>query len=129
MRKPAMQTRDTYNQEQTHYINGHKISLQRIPASDTVYHVQYRYTLTTKDGAKLFGKVGDTCGIPKAFAGRRSPIEAALLAFSAVTMQEMDTDSEYFADYTPQEIAWRDSKACEYLGYEVSDVEERLSLR
>lgn len=124
---PALITRDSYNQEHTYYLNGHRIDLTRRPDKDTDLHHCYQYQLTTKDGAVLFGKPGDTCGIPKGYGVKRSPHEATMLAFRAVTMQEPDTDESFFSDYTPQELDWCRSYACEYLGYEVSDLEERAS--
>lgn len=45
-----------------------------------------------------------------------------LLGF--LTVKEFDTDAEYFANYTPEQIAFRDSFACEELGGYVSDFED-----
>lgn len=46
----------------------------------------------------------------------------ALLSYFA--LQEGDTDSEYFQDYTREQIAWRDSGRAEELSYFVYDFEE-----
>jgi hypothetical protein len=48
-----------------------------------------------------------------------------LLGFLSVG--EGDVDSEYFKDYTPEQIAWRDSDRREQLSLLVCDFEERRS--
>jgi hypothetical protein len=48
-----------------------------------------------------------------------------LLAF--LTLQDGDTDAEYFEGYTPEQLAWRESRDCEELGWWVSDREERMN--
>ena len=48
-----------------------------------------------------------------------------LLGF--LSMQDGDTDAEYFADYTPAQLAWRDSGRAEELSMYVYDHEERRS--
>jgi len=58
------------------------------------------------------------------FAGRdlhASPLDkptgksAALALLSFLTLREGDTDSDYFDDYTPAQLAFRDSSDCEEL--------------
>lgn len=47
----------------------------------------------------------------------------ALLGFLSV--QKGDTDSEYFENYTPEQIAWSESARCEYLSLLVNDFESK----
>ena len=49
----------------------------------------------------------------------------ALLGF--LTVQEMDTDEEYFANYTKKQLAWRDSGECEQLQHWLFCQEERCN--
>lgn len=58
--------------------------------------------------------------------GAMSSIDAddsigAVLSF--FSLQDGDTDAEYFDDYTPRQLAWRDLRA-EELGYVASEIEE-----
>ena len=49
----------------------------------------------------------------------------ALLGF--LTVQEMDTDEEYFDDYSPEQMAWANSWECEQLQFWLYDREERVN--
>lgn len=52
---------------------------------------------------------------------------AALLSFLAC--QPGDVDSEYFRDYTPEQRAFAESYAAEYLGYLAMEMEEEARAR
>jgi hypothetical protein len=51
----------------------------------------------------------------------------ALLAF--LTLRPGDTDPEYFANYTPQQLAWSRGSRCEVLSLIRLELEERLAAR
>ena len=79
-----------------------------------------------KDGRKVIFADGDF---------RCSPMDAidslacvsALLGF--LTLQENDTDAEYFERYTPDQLAWRDSARCQTLGMIQFEIQERSEAR
>lgn len=92
----------------------------------------FRLTLYYIGGDKIAYRFSDS-GI-KIFEGndfRPSPMHAidsldsvyALLGF--LSLQKGDTDAEYFATYTPDQIAWRDSGRAERLSMLVCEFEER----
>jgi len=52
-------------------------------------------------------------------------LEAAYCILSFLTLKPVDTDKEYFDDYTEEQMNWTRSSKCEYLSYKVSDWEEK----
>lgn len=54
--------------------------------------------------------------------------ESALSLLGFLTLKEGDTDSEYFEQYTPEQIKWRDERA-EQMQIEVMEAEEKLAAR
>lgn len=52
--------------------------------------------------------------------------ESILSLMSFLTLQKGDTDSEYFDNYTPRQLEFRDSSDCEQLFYLVMEDEEKL---
>lgn len=92
----------------------------------------FRLTLYYLGGERIGYRFTDK-GI-KIFEGkdfRPSPMYAidslesvySLLGF--LSLQDGDTDSDYFKDYTPDQLAWRDGSRPEYLSLLVNDFEER----
>lgn len=74
------------------------------------------------DNGQLIFEGDDFCPSPLySIDGDRTV--SALLSF--LSARKGDTDSEYFKDYTPEQISWRDSNRCEYLSMLASDLEER----
>lgn len=51
-------------------------------------------------------------------------VEAVVGCLSFLTLQDGATDREYFANYTPAQLAFRDSYACEELNGLINDFEE-----
>lgn len=80
------------------------------------------YTLI-KDGTELF--TGDSF---KASPMRNiDDLETALDCLSFFAVQPGDTDDEYFAAYTPAQLAWAKSYECEQLSGLIHDAEDRSS--
>ena len=52
-------------------------------------------------------------------------METVYSLLSFLTLQEGDTDDEYFANYTKAQLAWIRSAKCENLSYFVSYMEEK----
>lgn len=73
-------------------------------------------------------------GFYREHGGRGAYVEptgrfAALQVLFMATLQPGDTDPEYFDDYTPEQLAWANSYACEALGDMVETWEEKLTPR
>lgn len=75
-----------------------------------------------KDGRKVIFE-GNDFYAPGDWAWDLKTCVYSLLVF--LSLQEGDTDSEYFDNYTPEQIAWRDSSRGEELQMIVFDCEER----
>ena len=72
-----------------------------VPQWDSAGRV--RLTVEVKHGSTVvFPKGQLTC----ALHGTSDSIEAKELVMSLVAMQPGDTDADYFADYTPEQLAW-----------------------
>ena len=50
-------------------------------------------------------------------------LEAALSLLDFLRLREGDTDSEYFEHYTPKQLAWCNSRACETAARRVYELE------
>lgn len=50
-------------------------------------------------------------------------VEAVVSGLSFLTLQEGATDNEYFSNYTPEQIAFRDSFECEQINCLINDFE------
>jgi len=61
-----------------------------------------KYRLLDPDGRKLFGGA-DYAPSPRFHWASK---ESALTLLNFLTLQPGDTDEEYFADYTPRQLAW-----------------------
>ena len=120
---------DEQSQRHLLTLDGYTIRLARNYERDTTTHTSYKFTLYTPDGQTLYGRQIDTVGIPtRRHPEQRPSHEAALLAFSSATLQHSDTDESFFSDDTAAITVWRTSKSCEFLGYTVSDEQEKAGL-
>lgn len=54
-------------------------------------------------------------------------MESCVELFSFQCLQIGDTDSEYFANYTPDQLAWSESIECEQVNWLISDFEDKDS--
>jgi hypothetical protein len=79
-----------------------------------------RYRFEDAHGAVLFE--GADFGASPAHAIDSDATLLALLSF--LTLKPGDTDSDYFADYTPAQMEWARSSECEFLSCDVSTAEE-----
>lgn len=52
-------------------------------------------------------------------------LETNLSLMGFLTVSEGATDAEYFKDYTPEQILWRDSNKCQELNILISDLEDK----
>ena len=81
----------------------------------------YRFS-DSRMGAEPIFEGEDFCASPL-HADDSDATLAALLGF--LSLQSGDTDSEYFGDYTPRQLEWRDTYA-EELGYLRIEIEEAI---
>lgn len=80
---------------------------------------QLRYEFRNPDGSVLFE--GADYGVAPAHAVDSDAALLGLLAF--LTLKPGDTDSDYFEDYTPEQMSWATSSECESLSCDVSIAE------
>jgi hypothetical protein len=78
------------------------------------------------DGGRLIFKGDDFHCSPLHVVDSLDTVEG-LLAF--LTLRPGDTDSDYFALYTPRQLAWCRSPRCELLSFIRLELEERLAAR
>jgi hypothetical protein len=78
------------------------------------------------DGASLVFKGDDFHGSPLHAPDSLDTLEG-LLAF--LTLRPGDTDPDYFARYTPRQLAWSCGTRCELLSLIRLELEERLAAR
>lgn len=79
-----------------------------------------------KDGRKVIFE-GQDFGCSPLHAIDSLACVYSLLGF--LSLKKGDTDADYFKDYTPEQLAWRDSRRCEELSILVFDWEERADRR
>lgn len=96
---------------------GHAIAVECINTSSD-WRNRYHYLLTHDDrvifeGHDLWSGCDDDIDYGKAVRG--------ILGF--LTLRPGDVESDYFADYTPEQIAWRDEFAEAFALYSFDDVE------
>lgn len=75
-----------------------------------------------KVGRKVIFDGGDFCASPMYAI---DSLQTAYACLGFLTLKPGDTDSEYFENYTPDQLEWCNSSKCEYLSYDVSMWEER----
>lgn len=83
---------------------------------------RHRHDIKLFDGGKLIFETWISVPLytHEAKDGRHRLICDAL---GFLSLQDGDTDEEYFKDYTPDQIAWRDSPRCEELSLIQYDME------
>lgn len=95
----------------TYEFDGYKMTLQDLGMDVKQHKHRVAYTFSYPDGRVIFdGK--DLFASPL-----HSPesLENAKALLTFLTLQEHDTDDEYFNNYTPEQLEFRDSLDCEYL--------------
>jgi hypothetical protein len=92
-------------------FDGYKMTLQELGRRDRGGHIMVRYTFENPQGVRLFE--GDDLGASPLHGPESYEIAKSLLSF--LTCREGDVDGEYFENYTPAQIAFRDSFDCESL--------------
>lgn len=94
-----------------HTFDGYTLSLQALGRKDRNGHEMVRYIFSDPKGTMIFA--GDDFGASPLHDAEGDKSAKSLLAF--LTLRDGDTDAEYFANYTPAQIAFRDSFDCEQL--------------
>ena len=84
----------------------------------------YGYEL--KDGRKIIFKGTD---FGPGYCTAPDSLEAVYGILGFLTVQEGDTDKEYFEKYTPEQMEWIRSSRCEELNLMVYDWEEKRDQR
>jgi hypothetical protein len=102
-------------------LEGYILSLDYAGRGTSQGHTIVNYTFTNPQGETIFS--GSDFRVPPIHSC--DGIEAAASLLSFLTLRSGDTDSEYFDDYTPAQIEFRDSNA-ENLSMYVYEIEERL---
>jgi len=97
------------------------VTLQETAGRMKTGQIKTAYQLIAPDGTVLFS--GNDLGCSPMHEPESKANAIALLGF--LTLQDGDTDDDYFADYTPAQLAWRESSACEDLKMTVDDYENR----
>lgn len=90
-----------------HLSEGYKLSLNYSPKgklSDEKTRLRYSFS---HEGKTIFR--GDDYLISRSYKPFSKETAASLLMF--LTLQEYDTDEEYFESYTPEQLEWRDANA------------------
>jgi hypothetical protein len=82
--------------------DGHVIHVSR--AGQTGHRIAWSYVLE-RDGVTIFEASDFSAGTDLSYG------EAARAILGFLTLQEGDTDSEYFENYTFEQVAWRDEYA------------------
>jgi hypothetical protein len=78
------------------------------------------------DDGRLIFKGEDFHGSPLHAIDSLDTVEAL---FAFLTLRPGDTDPEYFANYSPRQMAWCRGARCELLGSIRLELEERLAAR
>jgi hypothetical protein len=86
-----------------YHLDGHVLHVARVGTLD--HRVSWHYVLEQTDGPVIFE--GEDFSTP----GDTTYGEAAVGVLSFLTLREGDTDDEFFAGYTPEQLAWRDAYA------------------
>jgi hypothetical protein len=92
-------------------FDGYKMTLQSLGRVDRHGHIMVRYTFENPEGVRLFE--GDDLGASPLHDPESLETAKSLLSF--LTCKEGDVDGEYFDNYTPAQIEFRDSFDCESL--------------
>lgn len=71
-----------------------------------------RYRFCRPDGRVVFA--GADFGVPAFSAIDSDDVVRSLMGF--LTLRQGDTDRDYFADYTPEQLAWCEGSDCDWLG-------------
>lgn len=88
---------------------------------ETMAEGRRRYQYTLRDNGRIIFQGADYTA-PRHHS--REELIACLLVF--LSTGEMDTDASCFDDYTPDQIAWRDSQRRENLAAIAYDMEEEI---
>jgi len=104
--------------------NGFTLRLWDTGTRDSYGKTRLDYEL--KDGRAVIFADGDFCCSPMDAIDSPACV-GALLGF--LTLQEHDTDAEYFERYTPEQLAWRDSSRCHTLCMIQFEIQERCEAR
>jgi hypothetical protein len=91
---------------------------------DGKYMVGYEFAETAPSGEEEEILSGEDFGCSPCYSIDSDNAVCSLMAF--LTLRKGDTDSEYFENYTPRQLAWTEDYACEVIGCEVSGYEEAL---
>jgi hypothetical protein len=94
----------------TYTFNGYKLTLKKTDRISNG-HIMVKYTFKTPDNKILFS--GDDLGSSPLHAPESKQNAIALLTF--LTCKPGDVESDYFKDYTPEQLAFSESLACEQL--------------
>ncbi len=100
-------------------FNGYIMTLTETNKRDSNNHIMVEYTFANPLGEVLF--VGNDFGASPLHNPTGKDSAIALLGF--FTLQDGDTDSEYFDKYTPVQLQFSKSFDCEALSLIVSDFE------
>ena len=112
MRKHKFETREgTYT-----------VTLKETEGRMKTGQIRTEYKLTAPDGKVIFA--GNDLGCSPMHKPESKANAIALLSF--LTVKTDDVDEDYFKDYTPEQIEWRDfSKAIDDLNMAVYDFENK----
>lgn len=93
--------------------SGYTLTMRQTDKRDSTGHILVKYSLTDDKHRVLFE--GDDFGASPMHSPESKESACALIDF--LTLKPGDTDSEYFKDYTPEQMTFATGPA-EYLGYD-----------
>jgi hypothetical protein len=104
----------------TYEFDGYKMTLQDLGVDGNQKKHRVAYAFSDPNGKKLF-EGRDLFASPM---HDPESLESAKALLSFLTLQEGDTDDEYFDNYTPDQLEFRESLDCEYLKAYTMDDED-----
>lgn len=97
------------------------ITLRDTGRVDSYRHALVEYQLIAPFKRAIFA--GDDLGIP--YGANPTGREAAYSLLAFLTLKPGDTDADFFASYTPEQLTWADGPDCEELSLAVYDHENK----
>ncbi len=92
----------------TSEILGFTVTLQLITQDS--WRQRWKYTVITPTGVVFDG---DSLGTPRSYCKESSFDKIALQLLFLICIGLGDTDSDYFSDYSPEQLEWANSYSCE----------------
>ena len=100
--------------------NGYTVGLDFTGHADRTGHAQVAYYLARPDGSRVFE--GKDFGTPSHMCADGPEAATSILSF--LTVQPGDVEEEYFDNYTPEQLDWRQSEEAEDLSLFALELEE-----